>query len=184
MTKTDRSSRPTTSGSSSVFFGRPWPAFPFSGWPAGCRPPCPINRNLGPWNHPHIHLQECGRRLFCSSARAFPSAASSPSCVEIKIIRRVRAESSRRPPRHRCDACSMAWRCRFLAARRDQRGRVIAIPDTLVDFHTDRHAFRTRLPPRFFLPVIISGGGNAFTFWALGGSQAFSIFDSMSSRND
>ena len=33
----------------------------------------------------------------------------------------------------------MAWRCRFLAARRDQRGRVIAIPDTLVDFHTDRH---------------------------------------------
>ena len=35
----------------------------------------------------------------------------------------------------------MAWRCRFLAARRDQRGRVIAIPDTLVDFHTDRHMF-------------------------------------------
>ena len=63
----------------------------------------------------------------------------SSTCVEIKILRRVRAESSRRPPRHRCDACSMAWRCRFLAARRDQRGRVIAIPDTLVDFHTDRH---------------------------------------------
>ena len=62
----------------------------------------------------------------------------SGTCVEIKIVRRVRAESSRRPPRHRCDACSMAWRCRFLAARRDQRGRVIAIPDTLVDFHTDR----------------------------------------------
>ena len=35
-------------------------------------------------------------------------------CVEIKILRRVRAESSRRPPRHRRDACSMAWRCRFL----------------------------------------------------------------------
>ena len=33
-------------------------------------------------------------------------------CVEIKILRRVRAESSRRPPRHRRDACSMAWRCR------------------------------------------------------------------------
>ena len=30
-------------------------------------------------------------------------------CVEIKILRRVRAESSRRPPRHRRDACSMAW---------------------------------------------------------------------------
>ena len=42
-------------------------------------------------------------------------------CVEIKILRRVRAESSRRPPRHRRDACSMAWRCRFLAARPSTR---------------------------------------------------------------
>ena len=48
------------------------------------------------------------------------------SCVEIKILRRVRAESSRRPPRHRRNACSMAWRCRFLAARPSQHGRVIA----------------------------------------------------------
>ena len=48
------------------------------------------------------------------------------NCVEIKILRRVRAESSRRPPRHRRDACSMAWRCRFLAARPSQVGRVIA----------------------------------------------------------
>ena len=47
-------------------------------------------------------------------------------CVDIKILRRVRAEPSRRPPRHRRDACSMAWRCRFLTARRNQRGRVIA----------------------------------------------------------
>ena len=31
------------------------------------------------------------------------------NCVEIKILRRVRAESSRRPPRHRRNACSMAW---------------------------------------------------------------------------
>jgi hypothetical protein len=37
--------------------------------------------------------------------------------VVIKMLRRVRAESSRRPPRHRRDACSMAWRCRFLTAR-------------------------------------------------------------------
>ena len=36
-------------------------------------------------------------------------------------LRRVR-----RPPRHRRDACSMAWRCRFLTARRSQRGHVIA----------------------------------------------------------
>ena len=35
-------------------------------------------------------------------------------CVEIKILRRVR------PPRHRRDACSIAWRCRFLAARLSQ----------------------------------------------------------------
>ena len=42
-----------------------------------------------------------------------------PPCVEIKILRRVHAESSRRPPRHRRNACSMAWRCRFLTARRE-----------------------------------------------------------------
>ena len=30
------------------------------------------------------------------------------------------------PPRHRRDACSMAWRCRFLTARRSQHGRVVA----------------------------------------------------------
>ena len=47
-------------------------------------------------------------------------------CVEIKILRRVRAESSRRTPRHRRDACSMAWRGRFLTARPSQDGRVIA----------------------------------------------------------
>ena len=47
-------------------------------------------------------------------------------CVEIKVLRRVRAKSSRRPPRHRRDACSIAWRCRLLAARPSQVGRVIA----------------------------------------------------------
>ena len=44
-------------------------------------------------------------------------------CVEIKILRRVRAESSRRSPRHRRDACSMAWRCRFLTARPNRTRR-------------------------------------------------------------
>ena len=39
---------------------------------------------------------------------------------------RVRPESPCRPPRHRRDACSMAWQCRFLTARRSQRGHVIA----------------------------------------------------------
>ena len=36
------------------------------------------------------------------------------------------AESSRRPPRHRRDACSMAWWCSSLTARPSQHGRVIA----------------------------------------------------------
>ena len=39
------------------------------------------------------------------------------SCVEIKLLKRVR---------HRRNACSMAWRCRVLAARPSQHGRVIA----------------------------------------------------------
>ena len=38
----------------------------------------------------------------------------------------ARSESSRLPPRHRRDACSMAWQCRFLTARPSQDGRVIA----------------------------------------------------------
>ena len=38
-------------------------------------------------------------------------------------IYRAFVESPNRPPRHRRDTCSMAWRCRFLTAR---RGRVIA----------------------------------------------------------
>ena len=68
------------------------------------------------------------------SSRPFPTIESGTryevgGCVEIKILRRVRAESSRRPPRHRRDACSMAWRCRFLIARR-------------VDFHTGRSTAR------------------------------------------
>ena len=48
------------------------------------------------------------------------------ACVEIKVLWRVRPESPRRPPRHRRDACSMAWRCRFLTAGPSQDGRVIA----------------------------------------------------------
>ncbi len=35
-------------------------------------------------------------------------------------------ESPRRPPRHRRDTCSTAWRCWFLTARPSQVGRVIA----------------------------------------------------------
>ena len=32
-------------------------------------------------------------------------------CVEIKILRRIRAESARRPPRHRRDVSTTAWWC-------------------------------------------------------------------------
>ena len=58
--------------------------------------------------------------------RAAAQAPSVVDCVEIKILRRVLAESPRRPPRHRRDTCSMAWRCWFLTARPSQVGRVIA----------------------------------------------------------
>ena len=40
------------------------------------------------------------------------------ACVEIKFIQRVRPESPRRPSRHRCGTCSVAWQCRVLTARR------------------------------------------------------------------
>ena len=90
----------------------------------------------------------------CESARARSRrhrssmasvAAAAATCVEIRMLRRLRAESSRCPPRHLHDTCSTAWRCRFFTARRGQRDRVIA--DAPVDFHTGRderlqvHAF-------------------------------------------
>ena len=62
-------------------------------------------------------------------------AVSLLGIAEVQVVQRlcgnqisgaINAESSRRPPRHRRDACSIAWRCRFLTARRSQHGRVIA----------------------------------------------------------
>jgi hypothetical protein len=64
--------------------------------------------------------------MSAAAAAYFRYSLGFMTCVDIKILRRVRAGSSRRPPRHRRDACSMAWRCRCLAARRSQDGRVIA----------------------------------------------------------
>ena len=69
-------------------------------------------------------LLRLARRL-CTRTTVSPSSSKArcvTTCVEIKILRRV----SRCPPRHRCGACSMAWRCRFLTARRSQHGSVIA----------------------------------------------------------
>ena len=67
--------------------------------------------------------------------------------VDLHAIDATPARLSRRPPRHRRDACSIAWRCRCLTARRSQPGRVIAekglsASDALVDFHTGRSALR------------------------------------------
>ena len=45
-------------------------------------------------------------------------------------------------PRHRRDACSIAWRCRFLTARPSQDGA----PGALVDFHTGREQRRGQGP--------------------------------------
>ena len=45
-------------------------------------------------------------------------------CVKIKILRHVRIVASTSTPSTR--ACSMEWRCRFLTARRNQDGSVIA----------------------------------------------------------
>ena len=55
--------------------------------------------------------------LPAASDMAEQSGASHHPVWKIKKIRHSRAESSRRPPRHRCDACSMAWWCSFLTAR-------------------------------------------------------------------
>ena len=45
-----------------------------------------------------------------------PGETQEPESVWKLNLRRVRPESPRRPPRHRRDTCSMAWRCRFLTA--------------------------------------------------------------------
>ena len=57
---------------------------------------------------PKVYREFCGPRVLTLSY--LPVWKSN--------LRRV----PRRPPRHRRDTCSMAWRCRFLIARRSQRG--------------------------------------------------------------
>ena len=59
------------------------------------------------------HCDEICADVIAISSRPFPTIESGTSyevdgCVEIKILRRVRAESSRRPPRHR--APPARWR--------------------------------------------------------------------------
>ena len=78
------------------------------------------------WNHKHLDHWDAAVRAKYPPFVHDPERRDVGACVELKILRRVRAESSRRPPRHRRDACSMAWRCRFLTARLSQDGRAIA----------------------------------------------------------
>jgi hypothetical protein len=47
------------------------------------------------------------------------------TCVETKCRGASSPTAHSWPPRHRRDACSMAWRCRFIAARRSQHSHVI-----------------------------------------------------------
>ena len=84
---------------------------------------CGTLKSLGDLRVPIAAQERCDWARACVDGA---NVADAPVCVEIKILRRVRAESSRSPPRHRRDACSMAWRCRFLAARPSQHGHVIA----------------------------------------------------------
>ena len=51
------------------------------------------------------------------SLEALSSLLPQIACVEIKLSLRVSATAESWPPRHGRDACSMAWRCRFLTAR-------------------------------------------------------------------
>ena len=88
-------------------------------------------------NAPNVLPEKVGKRIVVARAGAEVSGLDEPVkkanvggvvsegmlCDERMLwavwksnLRRVRPESPRRPPRHRRDTCSMAWRCRFLTA--------------------------------------------------------------------
>ena len=54
------------------------------------------------WKTPAQTFSSSGALFWARTQTRFAAR----TCVEIKVLRRVRAESSRRPPRHRRDACS------------------------------------------------------------------------------
>ena len=62
----------------------------------------------------------------CAAGSISAASAGASQAVRKSNLRRVRPESPRRPPHHRRDACSMAWRCRFLTAQQESP----------VEFHT------------------------------------------------
>ena len=90
---------------------RSWaaPVAPHRHDPSGQPPAAP--EPASPYAKHYAAFEE--RRRGVRDRYLFPAT----TCVEIKILRHVRVV---------LNACSMAWRCRFLAARRSQHGRVIA----------------------------------------------------------
>ena len=68
---------------------------------------CGTLKSLGDLRVPIAAQERCDWARACVDCA---NVADAPVCVVIKILRRVRAESSRRPPRHRRDACSMCTR--------------------------------------------------------------------------
>ena len=87
----------------------------------------------------HVKRTHAGAARVLLPAHRDPSTLSlvvhfsaPPSGLELcgnPSSRRVRADSSRQPPRHRRAACSMAWRCWFITAGRGQHGSIIAKKD-------------------------------------------------------
>ena len=75
---------------------------------AGAPPPLPppVRNPTGPTSARENALE--ARELALEERLRYVEA-----CVEIKIRGAFVLISSRRPPRHRRDACSIAWRCRF-----------------------------------------------------------------------
>ena len=64
------------------------------------------NADTGPGGAP---VERITNQKICDEFK-IPQRMIVATCALIKISRRVRAESSRRPPRHRRAACSIAWR--------------------------------------------------------------------------
>ena len=102
-------------------------------------------RGPRPWRGASSRAGPSARR------RSRPPSRASDRCVEIKILRRVRAESSRRPRRRR-DARSTAWRCGSLTTRFGQHAlsslwhdvaKNYRVPPThrLISTQVDRAAF-------------------------------------------
>ncbi len=74
-----------------------------------------------------LRRKEADRKFLQRDAELAARQAEQEESVRIsRAIEQVKGCVEIKNSRHRRDACSMAWRCRFLAARPGQVGRVIA----------------------------------------------------------